>query len=87
MSVTCGLSIPRESEEFIALRVMLDGEETLNYETSLVKGRTRPTTWAPAVTIDARTGVNVADLTVGEWTIFVRVLGSIVEEGPTFTVT
>lgn len=87
MSVTCELSIPRESEEFIALYVLLDKVEILDYETAFVKGSARPSTWTAAVTVDARTGLVLHDLSPGQWTIFVRVLGTIVEEVMTFTVT
>lgn len=88
MSVSCGLSsIPRESEEFVALYVILDGQEITNYEVCYVKGRNRPLTWTPATNVDARYGVMLQDLSPGEWTIFVRVLGSIVEEVTSFMVT
>ena len=83
----CVVTVPRETEEFLPLLVVYDGTPITNYETAIVKGCDRPTTWVAAATEGLYTGVVLDGLSKGEWHVFVRVDGTVVDEVSTIKVT
>lgn len=67
------ITLPRETKEFLPLTVYANDAPTADFETAVMKWPARPTGWTPAVTVDGEAGVIVDGLTVGTWTVWVRI--------------
>lgn len=67
--------IPRESVEFVEVKVTVDGAPaTDQVEVTTTLGEARPTAWQPATILDAKTGLLIAGLPPGTYTVWARVL-------------
>lgn len=67
-------SYPRESVEFAAITVTVDGSPvTTGVEVALTTGQDRPTTWAAPTTLGGRIGVMTGGLATGYWHVWARV--------------
>lgn len=65
---------PRETVEFQPVTVKVDGVlVTDGVQLTITSGSTRPTVWAPAVTLDGKIGVMVEGLEVGSYTVWAKV--------------
>lgn len=67
------VTVPRETKEFLALTVESNGSPTTNFETAVAKWPARPTTWQSAAVLGAEAGVIIENLSVGTYTVWVRV--------------
>jgi hypothetical protein len=67
--------IPRESVEFVEVQVTVDGTPaTDQVEVATTLGDARPTAWQPATVLDGKTGILIAALPPGTYTVWARVL-------------
>lgn len=64
---------PRETIEFIPVNVTRDGTTINAFDIALTRHGERPTTWAPAETLDGKTGILINGLTVGIHKIWARI--------------
>lgn len=75
-------TIQRESTEFLAVPVMVDGlplgaEAVISYCVTAPSARPTEDGWFPSITLSGRTGflVRPGDYAVGPWMVWVKVTG------------
>lgn len=67
-------SFPRESVEFLAAPVTVDGAVvTTGVEYAVTTGSDRPTVWTAATLLGGRTGIMVQGYAPGYWNVWARV--------------
>lgn len=68
---------PRETVEFQAVTVTVDGATvTSNVEFCVINRTARPTTWAAATTLEGRIGIMVEDYEPGIYAVWARITDS-----------
>lgn len=74
--------IPRESVEFVAVTVLVDGSPAIGTEVELSVARIteRPTTWAQPVQLDGKVGLLTGDYDAGSYTVWARVTAGGIEQ-------